>query len=361
MKTLVLCVDRDDDLGAKGGIEGPVVGREENLHAANRLGLVDPEDPDVNTMFTALSVYDELVRAGTPAEIATISGDVRVGPVSDRKLTRQLDEVIEYVKPDSAFLVSDGAEDESVFPMIASRLRVDHVRRVYVRQAPAMESTFFTLARAMKDRKIRFKFVVPFALSLMIFGALYGVNSSWAVSAILVIFGAWILLGSMPLSFREMLAKPGEAYEQVRNSALRGNVSIVFNFVAVILFLFALFVGVDAASTVTEYPQKFIRFAEGSVAFFAFSVLAFEGGKLANALLQKGRAPRHVLVVAAVIIALALLTVGLTQVLSPAFGLPPADVSVILGSIGLAILLIVLSGLTYRPREEVDVEHGWRH
>ncbi|MEM4233436.1 MAG: DUF373 family protein, partial [Thermoplasmata archaeon] len=27
MKTLVLCVDRDDDLGTKAGINGPVIGR----------------------------------------------------------------------------------------------------------------------------------------------------------------------------------------------------------------------------------------------------------------------------------------------------------------------------------------------
>ena len=28
MKTLVLCVDRDDDLGTKAGINGPVIGRD---------------------------------------------------------------------------------------------------------------------------------------------------------------------------------------------------------------------------------------------------------------------------------------------------------------------------------------------
>jgi len=356
MKTLVLCVDRDDDIGAKAGITGPIIGREENLHGANRLALSDSEDPDVNAMFYALNVYDKLVRDGVPAEVATITGDVRVGPTSDRKLTRQLDEVLEFVKPTACILVSDGAGDESVFHIITSRVRIDGVRRVYVRQAPAMESTFYLLTRAMKDRRIRFKFVVPFALSLMIFGALYGVNSSWAISSILFLFGAWILLGSMPMGLREVLAKPGEAYERI----FQGNVSVFFSFAALILFLVAVLTGLDAANRGADYPQKFLLFLEGSVFWMMIAVLIFEGGKVANAYLQRGRAPRHVLAVAAAIIALALLTIGLTQTLSPAFGLQPANLTVILGSVGLSVLLIILAYLTYRPREKADPEHGWR-
>src|SRR3972149_5533073 len=86
MKTLVLCVDRDNDLGVKTGIRGPLVGRDDALAAAMKLGLADPEDSDVNSLLTAISIYDELVKAGQPAEIAALTGDVRVGPVSDRIL-----------------------------------------------------------------------------------------------------------------------------------------------------------------------------------------------------------------------------------------------------------------------------------
>ena len=46
MKILVLCVDRDDDIGVKTGIKGPLVGRDDNLAAATKLGLADPEDSD---------------------------------------------------------------------------------------------------------------------------------------------------------------------------------------------------------------------------------------------------------------------------------------------------------------------------
>src|SRR2546428_6917758 len=155
MKTLVLCVDRDDDVGTKTSSKGPLIGRDENLVAATRLGLADPEDSDVNTILTAISVYDERVKLGEDTEVATITGDVRVGPISDRILTQQLERVLEEVKPDRAFLVSDGAEDEYIFPVISSRIRVDHVRRRLVRPGPPVASTDYMIIRAIRNPKIR--------------------------------------------------------------------------------------------------------------------------------------------------------------------------------------------------------------
>src|SRR3989304_4770703 len=118
-------------------MKGPLSGRDENLVGATKLGLADPEDSDVNTILTAIAIYDERVKLGEDAEVATITGDGRVGTISDRILTQQLEQVLEEVKPDRAFLVSDGAEDEYIFPIISSRIRVDHVRRGVVRQGPA--------------------------------------------------------------------------------------------------------------------------------------------------------------------------------------------------------------------------------
>ena len=45
-KLLVICIDRDDDIGKKAGIVSPVVGRNACLDAAQRLALEDPEDDD---------------------------------------------------------------------------------------------------------------------------------------------------------------------------------------------------------------------------------------------------------------------------------------------------------------------------
>ena len=37
--TIILCVDRDNDLGRKAGVEGPIIGREKNLEAATSFCL----------------------------------------------------------------------------------------------------------------------------------------------------------------------------------------------------------------------------------------------------------------------------------------------------------------------------------
>ncbi|HJO28819.1 MAG TPA: DUF373 family protein, partial [Candidatus Poseidoniia archaeon] len=79
MVTLVLAVDRDNDLGRKTGIRSPVIGRESNLEAAQQLGLADPEESDTNTMFAAVRIYDQLLKDDVKVEVVTICGDVRVG------------------------------------------------------------------------------------------------------------------------------------------------------------------------------------------------------------------------------------------------------------------------------------------
>ena len=59
-KLLVICIDRDDDLGRKTGISTPVVGRNACIEAAQRLALEDPEDADSNSIFFAVKTYEDL-------------------------------------------------------------------------------------------------------------------------------------------------------------------------------------------------------------------------------------------------------------------------------------------------------------
>ena len=63
-RTLVLTVDRDNDLGLKTAIRGPVVGRKKVLAAALKLGIADPEESDTNAILGALHQHDNLAEAG---------------------------------------------------------------------------------------------------------------------------------------------------------------------------------------------------------------------------------------------------------------------------------------------------------
>ena len=112
MRTLILCVDRDDDLGEKAKVTSPVVGRKNNLKAVIALGIEDPEDSDANVIFMGLKLLKKYHDMGREVEIATICGDRMVGIQSDANLIRQFYAVVEQFSPDSVVLVSDGAEDE---------------------------------------------------------------------------------------------------------------------------------------------------------------------------------------------------------------------------------------------------------
>jgi putative membrane protein len=197
VRTLVLSIDRDNDLGVKAGIRGPVIGRKATLTAALKLGIADPEESDTNAILGALHHHDRLVEraeGNDEVEIAILTGDVRVGPRSDRAIASQLDEVIQEFQPDSAVLVTDGAEDEASMPIVTSRVRVEHVEKIIVRQSRGIESTYYYIAKAIEDPRWRARLLVPVALFLMILGlGLILPNGEILIGAMPLLIGIWVL------------------------------------------------------------------------------------------------------------------------------------------------------------------------
>mgnify|MGYP001605752356 FL=1 len=197
VRTLVLSIDRDNDLGVKAGIRGPVIGRKATLTAALKLGIADPEESDTNAILGALHHHDRLIEraeGNDEVEIAILTGDVRVGPRSDRAIASQLDEVIQEFQPDSAVLVTDGAEDEASMPIVTSRVRVEHVEKIIVRQSRGIESTYYYIAKAIEDPRWRARLLVPVALFLMILGlGLILPNGEILIGAMPLLIGIWVL------------------------------------------------------------------------------------------------------------------------------------------------------------------------
>ena len=197
VRTLVLTVDRDNDLGVKAGIRGPVIGRKATLAAALRLGLADPEESDTNAILGALHRHDKLNEEAVgddEVQIALLTGDVRVGARSDRAIAIQLDEVIQEFQPDRAILITDGADDEAALPMITSRVRVDHVEKIIVRQSKGIESTYYYVVKAIEDPRWRARLLVPIAAVMIILGlGLILPNGAKLIGAMPLIFGIWVL------------------------------------------------------------------------------------------------------------------------------------------------------------------------
>ena len=190
VRTLVITVDRDNDLGVKAGIRGSVVGRRQVLTAALRLGIADPEESDTNAILGALHQHDLLAESAEPndaVEIVILTGDERVGIKSDRNIAQQLEDVIGEFQPDRGVLVTDGMEDESVLPILSSRLSIDHVEKIIVRQSKGIEGTYYYIAKAIEDPRWRARLLVPIAVFMMILGL--G----------MILPNGIVILGAMPL------------------------------------------------------------------------------------------------------------------------------------------------------------------
>jgi len=144
-KVLILCVDRDGDIEVKAGIKTPLLGRRANLDAAVALALKDPEEPDANAMFEAIRQYDRLVsekKSDEIFEVATISGTELGGVKADRKLSSELDNILETFAATEIILVSDGYSDEAVSPIIESRhVPISSVRRIVIKHSESIEET----------------------------------------------------------------------------------------------------------------------------------------------------------------------------------------------------------------------------
>jgi putative membrane protein len=194
-KTLILNIDRDDDFGRKALVKSPIIGAQNNLDAANKLGLADSEDSDLNAIFFAISVYEMLKKEGKDVEIATLCGNIYVGVKSDQILADQLDQVIRETNAQDAILISDGAEDEYILPIIQSRLKITSIQRVSVKQSKQIEDTYYRIIKLLDEDKVKKQFFLPIALILIVWAvfAIFGMAAS-GFGAILFTLGMYLLI-----------------------------------------------------------------------------------------------------------------------------------------------------------------------
>lgn len=149
-KLLVICVDRDNDVGEKAGIVTPVVGRDACIEAAQRLALEDPEDADSNSIFSAIKTYEDLISKGYQVEVVTIAGVKERGVQADEKILSETKQVLERFSANGAVIVSDGEDDESVIPVIQNVLPVVSVQRVVMKVSRSVEYSYAVFGKYLK-------------------------------------------------------------------------------------------------------------------------------------------------------------------------------------------------------------------
>jgi putative membrane protein len=200
---LVLCVDRDGDLEAKGRTKTPVVGREDNIQAAVGLALSDPEEADANAIFDAVKLFDNMKKReneyNATIEVATISGSNSGGVDSDRKLASELEFLLKRFPANNVVLVSDGYSDESVLPIVESRVPIMSVKRTVVKHSETIEESwaiFFKYVRMIADdpRYSRTFLGVPGILLLALFLLWYYQQLAFTGQALLIIVGIMMFI-----------------------------------------------------------------------------------------------------------------------------------------------------------------------
>lgn len=273
-KTLVLSVDRDDDIGWKANIESPCIGREACLNAANMLALADPEDSDVNAIFSVIKIFDELVAKGEEVVIAVVAGNHLHMIEGDRRIAAALDRVVEETRAATCILVTDGAEDEYVIPIIQSRIPVSSIRRVIVNQMPNLEGTYYILKKLFDDPKISRMVFIPIGLAMLLYASAYLLGAPGLATIVVVgVIGCFLLYKGF--GFDELLHGIMDA---LRLSLSRGRFSFVTYSTTILLVIIGCTVGfiniltyysADSSLGLVTYLMTFI--------YGAFEWLLFAG------------------------------------------------------------------------------------
>ncbi len=279
MTTLVVCLDRNDDVGRKTGLRTPIVGWEAVRALVTDVGLADPEDSGVNSLLETLRVAQSLRDDDDDPVVAVVSGDRDSMVSADRAVARQLDDLIAEYDPDSAVVVIDSAEDERLVPIVESRVRVDSVDRVVVRQARDIESTYYLLKQFLADEELRQTILVPIGLTLLVFPILASVFSpAEGAAAITTVIGLFLLYKGF--SVDEILTG---LTRRARDSLYTGQVSVVTYVVAVGLTLVGLFAGALGVSNLEDTQGVLVpamQFAFDSVPWLAMAALTASAGRL---------------------------------------------------------------------------------
>jgi putative membrane protein len=271
MKVLVLCVDRDDDLGKKAKIKGPVVGRDKNVEAGTALIMADPAEADANTIFEAIRVFDEL--KNDAVEIVTLTGHSSRGYKADKMISQQLDSVLSKHKDvDGVYLVTDGADDDEIIPIIQSRKKIVSKKTLIIKQAKELEKSYYVLKEVLKDPHFaRLIFGLPGLVLLTV-----AFLQQLGFQIIVLLIGLYLIL-------------KGFGVEEPILNAIRGfrettgteKASFPLYIGALLIFILGIWAGIDklTVTKVTEPIKQGAVFLSGFITLFTIGVVFFLLGR----------------------------------------------------------------------------------
>ena len=307
MSSLVVCIDRGAVIADAAG-ETPVVGERAVRSLVTEVGLDDPENSRVNCLLEGLRLTRERRDEGEEPVLAAVSApDESVD--SDRAIAQQIDDLLADHPVESAVVVTDNAADERLVHVIESRVRVDGVSRVVVRQARDLESTYYLLKQFLADEQLRTTVLVPIGLFLLAVPVLVAVqNVTVALATIASVVGLFLLYKGLGVD--DALAVLAGV---VRDGLYTGRVSIVTTVVAAGLALVGIVAGVISATpfaTEASALTTAMAFLFDSVPWLAIAALTASVGRALDEWLRNARVGNATLNLPFVVIAVAFVVRG---------------------------------------------------
>ena len=285
MTTLVICIDRSGAISRATNVPMPVAGWEAVRSLVTDAGLSDPEGASVNCLLESLRVARDLRDEREEAVVAVVSGESDTVIGADRSIAAQLDDLVDRYDPRAAIIVVDSAEDEQVLPIVESRIPVDSVDRVVVRQARDIESTYYLLKQFLADEQLRSTILVPFGVALLLLPALfYWFSAGTALAGVAGLLGATLLYKGLAID-RFVAGMP----ERIREALYAGQVSVVTYVVAGGLALVGGFFGVLSASDLGAGAPRIVEVMEfiyAAVPWFAVAGVTAAVGRLLDELIR---------------------------------------------------------------------------
>ena len=307
MSSLVVCIDRGAVIADTAG-ETPVVGERAVQSLVTNVGLDDPENSRVNCLLEGLRLTRERRDEGEEPVLAAVSApDESVD--SDRAIAQQIDDLLADHPVESAVVVTDNAADERLVHVIESRVRVDGVSRVVVRQARDLESTYYLLKQFLADEQLRTTVLVPIGLFLLAVPVLVAVqNVTVALATIASVVGLFLLYKGLGVD--DALAVLAGV---VRDGLYTGRVSIVTTVVAAGLALVGIVAGVISATPLaaeTSALTTAMAFLFDSVPWLAIAALTASVGRALDEWLRNARVGNATLNLPFVVVAVAFVVRG---------------------------------------------------
>ncbi len=366
MRKLILCIDRDDDIGTKTGLNTPLIGRKDMLNAAVKLGLKDPEDSDTNSLFSAISTYDELKKQGEDVEIAGVCGSPQIGWKSDEALAKEVDEVLEKTQPDTTILISDGAEDEYITPIITSKVDISHVKNVHVKQLRSVENFYYMIVKSFQEEKTKRKVLFPISLALLVYGfftvlsllgdiyyrgwGAIGGFSSFGGGIISFVFGFYIVGRIFELD-RKLI----KSYLGLKEAISTASVWLPFTIVAILIVLGSTQIGWNAIMDLDE-PSifiSFLTFSSNVIWWWIGAILLHELGQVIDTYLRQGRIKKSFWAILFSLLALTFIFWGAFGYIRVIVGMEAANVLPMVAiNITLGLLIGILGGITHTSFEK---------